>query len=207
VALLHPRAQLVPSKQEVLDAWLPSRDWWDGVRRTTVGALRFDDPAGEVGLEGFVLGAEGPGATAPDLFVPLTYRAEPLDGAEEHLVATMEHSVLGRRWVYDACADPVFARVLAHVVLTGGRGGDREFTDEAGASHVEPTSVQVHGDGSAESAPEVSEARPHDEGDVTVVDAGPLQLVVARVLGEAPVAAQHLHATWDGGSAVLAGVR
>ncbi|MXG88624.1 maltokinase N-terminal cap-like domain-containing protein [Nocardioides flavescens] len=204
MALLHPRAQLVPSKQELIDGWLPTRGWWDGVSRTTRAAFRFDDPAGEVGLEGFVLGA---GPEVPDLFVPLSYRAEPLEDAEEHLVGTTEHSVLGTRWVYDACADPVFAQVLARVVLTGDRGGDREFTDESGAHRVEPTSAQVRGDGSAETTPEVTEARPYDEGPVTVVDAGALQLVVARVLGEAPVAAQHLHATWDGGSAVLAGVR
>lgn len=204
MAHVHPRAQLVPSKQELVDGWLPTREWWDGVRRTTVAAFRLDDPDGEVGLEGFVLGA---GSDAPDLFVPLTYRAAPLEGAEEHLVGTTEHSVLGTRWVYDACADPVFAQVLARVVLTGGHGGDREFTDESGTRRVEPTTAQVRGDGSAGTAPEVTEARPHDEGTVTVVDAGALQLVVARVLGAEPVAAQHLHATWDGGSAVLAGVR
>ena len=31
----------------------------------------------------------------------------PLEGAEPYLVGTVDHSVLGTRWVYDAMADPV----------------------------------------------------------------------------------------------------
>ena len=68
--------------------------------------------------------------------VPLTYRGEPLGSADHALVGTMEHSVLGRRWVYDGPHDPVYAaqllellqgRVRAAVVegVRGGRGVGR----------------------------------------------------------------------------------
>ena len=79
--------------------------------------------AGEVGCEGFLLGAEG----VPTLFLPLTYRSAELDGAEEHLVGTTEHSELGPRWVYDGCADAVFIGELVRAVLTGGTGVDYEY--------------------------------------------------------------------------------
>nr|WP_284288786.1 hypothetical protein [Angustibacter aerolatus] len=94
---------------------MPAQPWYPGGALTTIGAFRFDDPAEEVGVETFLLRA-GDAVVQ----VPLTYRAAPLAGADDALVTTMEHSVLGRRWVYDGCADPVFAATLAHTVLTGG---------------------------------------------------------------------------------------
>ncbi len=48
--------------------------------------------------------------------VPLTYRGEPLGSADHALVGTMEHSVLGRRWVYDGPHDPVYAAQLLELV-------------------------------------------------------------------------------------------
>ena len=39
--------------------------------------------------------------------VPLTYRDEPLDGAEDALITEMRHSVLGTRWVYDGLRNPL----------------------------------------------------------------------------------------------------
>ena len=47
------------------------------------------------------------------LQVPLTYRDEPLAGADEALITEMEHSVLGTRWVYDGLRDPRFVVMLA----------------------------------------------------------------------------------------------
>lgn len=52
--------------------------------------------------------------------MPLTYRGAPLPGAEPWLVGTMEHSVLGRRWVYDGCGDPVHVAALVATILAGG---------------------------------------------------------------------------------------
>ncbi len=50
------------------------------------------------------------------LHVPLSCRAAQIAGSKKFLVATMQHSVLGDRWVYDAMGDPVaidcFVRAL-----------------------------------------------------------------------------------------------
>ena len=72
---------------------------------------RVDDPAGQVGVE-TILVVDEAGAAPVVYQVPLTYRAAPLDGAQSALVGTMEHSVLGRRWVYDGPHDPVYAAQL-----------------------------------------------------------------------------------------------
>jgi hypothetical protein len=205
MAIVYPNATLEPSKRELMDGWLPSRSWYDGrTGRKPVGSFRFDDPAGQVGMEGFLLGAEGLSV----LFLPLTYRPAELAGAEEHLIGTTEHSELGRRWVYDGCGDPVFVRALAGAILTGGTGVDHEFEGEHGPE-TRPTNAQVRGSGTAETAvPDLEAAGTHDEGPLTIVDAGPLELVVARVVGTAVDAAETLAVTWKGGSdVVIAGVR
>lgn len=79
---------------------------------TILGSYRFDDPDGEFGVEAFIACC-GTGTRQ----VVLTYRGAPLEGAEEALIATMEHSALGRRWIYDGTVDPVavacFRRALA----------------------------------------------------------------------------------------------
>ena len=92
MALVYPNADLTPGKRELMDGWLPGRPWFDGEPgRKPVGSFRFDDPEGEVGMEGFLLGGDG----LSTLFLPLTYRAAELPGAEDHLVGTTEHSELG----------------------------------------------------------------------------------------------------------------
>jgi maltokinase-like protein len=204
MAIVHPNATLTPSKRELMSAWLPSRPWYDGQERKPVGSFRFDDPAGEVGLEGFLLGAEG----LPTIFLPLTYRAAELEGGEDHLVGTTEHSVLGTRWVYDGCGDPVFVRSLAHAILTGATGAEHEF-DVGNGPETLATNAQVRGSGSADTGvAEVDAVGSHDEGPLTIVNAGPLELVVARVVGTDLEAAQTLAVTWKGGTDVaIAGVR
>lgn len=205
MALVYPNATLEPSKRELVDAWLPTRPWYDGrAGRKPTGSFRFDDPAGEVGVEGFLWGGEG----LSTLLVPLTYRGAPLEGAEEHLVGTTEHSELGRRWVYDGCADPVFVRALVTAVLTGGRGVDHEYDLGEGPQSA-PTNAQVRGTGSASATvPDVGVEGLHDEGPLTVVNAGPLEVVVARVVGTEVEAAETLLVTWKGGEDVaVAGVR
>jgi hypothetical protein len=120
MALIYD-AQLSPSKPEVLSAWVPRQPWFAGdagAGATIVGSYRFDDPDGEVGIETFLV-RFGDG---PVLQVPFTYRGEPLAGEPDppEPVTTMEHSVLGRRWVYDGPDDPVYVGVLRRTVLTGG---------------------------------------------------------------------------------------
>ena len=139
---------LRPSKLELLAGWLPSQDWFhgDASQLTSVGAYRFDDPAGEVGMEGHVL-------TAGDdtvYHVPLTYRGAALEGADEFLVGTVEHGVLGTRWFYDATGDPVYRAALTHIITTGGREA-AEFVapDPAAEAVARETTTKVWGSGSA----------------------------------------------------------
>ncbi|HWJ63195.1 MAG TPA: hypothetical protein VNS19_14590 [Acidimicrobiales bacterium] len=114
MAILH-RATLTPTKPEALGAWVPHQPWSPGPGDVElVGAFRFDDPDGRVGLEVHLVRLGG-----VLLQVPLTYRDAPLPGAEDHLVTTMVHTALGDRWVYDGLADPVFVSTLAAAALTG----------------------------------------------------------------------------------------
>ena len=85
-------------------------------------AFRFDDPAGEVGIETFIV-RSGDAA----FHVPLTYRSGPLDGGR--LVGELEHSVLGHRWVYDGPSDPVYVAVVSSVIVEGGRDVDMVLDD------------------------------------------------------------------------------
>ena len=56
--------------------------------------------------------ADAGGGTERCYLVPMTYRAAPLAGAEEALIGTTEHGVLGLRYVYDGARDPVLAAQL-----------------------------------------------------------------------------------------------
>ncbi|WP_405858940.1 1,4-alpha-glucan branching protein [Streptomyces sp. NBC_01515] len=113
MAIIH-RTYLKPTKLELLTTWLPTRAWYHGSPEPELvksGGFRLDDPEGEVGIEFMVV------TDAPDAYlVPLTYRAAPLPGAEHALVGTMEHGVLGPRWAYDGCHDPVLTAGLTALV-------------------------------------------------------------------------------------------
>lgn len=115
MAVIH-RTTLEPGKLQLLAAWLPTRPWYTGTgapELTRAGGFRLDDPEGDVGIEFMVVtDTSGDGPVA--YHVPVTYRGAPLEGADEALVGTAEHGVLGRRWVYDGAYDPVLvARLLA----------------------------------------------------------------------------------------------
>jgi hypothetical protein len=204
MALLYD-ATLVPSKLELLSAWLPSRSWFTGdadVQR--LGAYRFDDPGGEVGVETFLVRA----GDGPVFQVPLTYRNTPLPGQDDFLLGTTEHSVLGTRWVYDGCADAVWASALATAILTGGRQAE-EFIDRG--DHLEPRAplATVEGSGAPGTfVPGIDAVICLDQGATTLVRTGTVELVVARVIGAAVDATQTLSGSWAGGeSVVLAGAR
>lgn len=204
MALIH-RATLSPTKLELLTAWLPSRPWFTGgADLRQLGAYRFDDPAGEVGIEA-LLPQAGDGLV---LHVPLTYRGAPLAGAEEFLIGTAEHSVLGTRWVYDGCGDPVWATAMATTVLTGGTQAE-EFVDVGGRLEPRDATARVVGSGTAGTQVEpIHAVSCHDEGLTTVIRADVLELVVVRVVGAEVSAAHTLTGSWaEGGPAVLAGVR
>lgn len=180
MAIVH-RTTLNPSKLELLEVWLPRQEWAAGSGSPIlVGAYRFDDPAGEVGLEALVVQTE-----IGLLHVPMTYHNAPLEGAAGHLVGTMEHGVLGQRWAYDGEYDPVWRTAALNTIFTGGQGAELkvELKGEIVAT-VQPT-VEVHGTGTG---PVPSHASLH----------------IARQIGEFLGGDEHLRATWATGEGILA---
>jgi hypothetical protein len=200
MAVIH-RAQLVPNKRELISEWLPARPW-SGTPAAgpvePVGAFRFDDPSGAVGIE-TVLVRTG---DAQLLQVPLTYRDAPLAGAEDFLVGTTEHSVLGRRWVYDGCGDPVYAAALATAILAGGREAEEWVEQADGRSERRETSARVVGSGAGGvDALSVVSVSVVDGATTTTVGASGLDLVVRRVLdghAGADDDVETLTGTWQG---------
>ncbi|MGA5895958.1 maltokinase N-terminal cap-like domain-containing protein [Streptomyces venetus] len=131
MAVIH-RTTVQPTKLELLTAWLPSRPWYRGgpaePELAKAGGFRLDDPEGEVGIE-FIVVTDTSGDRSTTYLVPLTYRGAPLDGAEHALVGTMEHGVLGRRWVYDGCHDPVLLTQLPALIDGRAQAQDQNLTD------------------------------------------------------------------------------
>ncbi len=200
MAILH-QATLVPSKLELMSSWLPTQSWLqdaDTSPFTALGSYRFDDPEGEVGMEAHLLGT-GDGRT---IQVPLTYRAAPLSDAESYLVGTTQHSVLGKRWVYDGCGDLVFLQALAYTILNGGHEAFLDVLTDDGLVRREAT-TKVTGSGSEDmnihvSAPVTSENR----GLQTVVTTPQVEFIIYRVIedggGDGP--SFTLNGTWEGHS-------
>ncbi|HET6877315.1 MAG TPA: hypothetical protein VFH38_07285 [Jatrophihabitans sp.] len=116
MAAIHDTT-MSPTKLELLTTWLPTRPWYRDTgtpaQLAKVGGFRLDDPDGEVGIE-FMVVADRSAPRTAIYHVPMTYRAGPLTGADDALIGTSEHGVLGRRWIYDGTRDPVFvAQLLA----------------------------------------------------------------------------------------------
>jgi hypothetical protein len=114
MANVHPGATLVPHFRDFLPEWIARQPWCRGSGPepiSAVGFIRFEDPAGQVGLETHLV------RRGPRIYqLPMTYRGAPLVGAEPALIAVAEHSALGTRWIYDATADPVWAAELIRLV-------------------------------------------------------------------------------------------
>lgn len=184
MALLY-QAELRPSKIDLIAAWAPTQPWFEGdagAALVNVASYRFDDPEGEVGIE-TVLVRAGDG---PVLQVPLTYRGAPLAGGEAWLVGTMDHSVLGPRWVYDGTGDPAYLAAAAAAALTGGSQAEQVIDIDGERVVREPTAL-VRGSGTpdtrAPGLPTIDSVMTRPELGATVVNAELLHLVVARVLG------------------------
>ncbi len=180
VALLY-RAEITPSKVEIVSAWAPLQSWSGGLDLGTIspaGAYRFDDPEGEVGIETLLVrSADGQVAQ-----VPLTYRGAALVGAETALITTMQHSVLGERWVYDGCGDPAFGQALATAILTGGSQAELEVVTDGGTERREAT-TKVTGNGRPGSAvAPVNAVTYRNVGTTTIITSGNLELSVPRVI-------------------------
>ena len=176
MALLY-RATVVPSKLDLVSVWAPKQSWFEGEPDgpfTTVASFRFDDPDGEVGVETLLVRA----GDGPVLQIPLTYRNEELPGAEQWFLGTMEHSVLGTRWTYDAIGDPVYRGELARAILTGGTQVEQWIEVDGVMTLREPT-ARVVGSGT-ESDPDLTN----------------VEVEVVRVPGGRKSSALELTGTW-----------
>jgi hypothetical protein len=84
-----------------------------------------------VGIE-FLVATDTSGDGEPRAYlVPLTYRAEALEGADHALIGTTEHGVLGHRWVYDGTHDPVLRAQLLALLQDRAEPQMQSVTDEA----------------------------------------------------------------------------
>src|SRR4051812_18682879 len=141
--------------------------------------------------------------------VPLTYRDAPLDDGDAALIAEMDHSVLGTRWVYDGLRDPQLVTMLAAVTMTG-QGEALGLVEYDGRWHIAPSNIRIHGGGwTQERVPVDRFELVSDDANASLLRNDRFELTVFRrpVPGARP--AIGLTATWDGQAAavVLAGVR
>jgi hypothetical protein len=194
VAIFH-RARIEPTKDEILSTWPATQPWGppEGAAVDVIGSYRIDDPDGRVGMESFLFTAGG-----QLLHVPLTYRDEPLAGAEDALITEMSHSVLGNRWVYDALRDPRFVVMLAGVTMTG-QGEALGMAVYEGRWYVAPTAVRIRGGGwTQERVPVDRFERVSDDATASVLRNDRFEMTVSRRPRPEPPAPMQLTATWPG---------
>lgn len=145
MATIHPEATITPGKTELITAWLPKQHWYAGPagqRLHRVGSYRFDDPAGEVGIETILMRGQDDGRLYQ---IPMTYRAAEL--ADGELMTTMEHTVLGLRHVYAGTSDPVFRAVFAAAMLERARQAEQLIVGGENDGVAVPSGVEVRGSG------------------------------------------------------------
>ena len=194
MAIFH-RATIVPTKAELIAEWAPSQSWGPpaDVPIEVIGSYRFDDPDARVGMETHLVMA---GDTL--LQIPLTYRDEPFDGADEALIVEMQHSVLGTRWVYDGLRDPLLAVMLAAVAMTG-QGEALGMAVYEDRWHIAPSNVRIQGGGwTQERVPVDGFVVEHDDATSVVLRNDRFELTVFRRPVPGPRPAIGLTATWDG---------
>jgi hypothetical protein len=194
MALYH-RATLAPTKEELIAEWVPTQPWGPpaDVPIEVIGAFRFDDPDGRVGME-IHLAAHGDTV----LQVPLTYRDEPLDGADDAFICEMQHSVLGTRWVYDGLRDPQFVVMLAAVAMTG-QGEAIGMVVYDGRWYIAPSKVRIEGGGwTQERVPVDGFELARDDSTSVVLNNDRFEMTVYRHLSPGPRPAIGLTATWNG---------
>jgi len=201
MSLIH-HTTLTPTKLELLTQWLPRQPWYAGTGRAPelvkAGGFRLDDPLGEVGVE-FMVVTDQDGAA---YHVPMAYRGAPLAGAEDALIGTTEHGVLGKRWIYDGAHDPVVVAQLTALVRGETEAQAQSLSDTPDPTvarhYAGPVDAAVSGAGSVTDGPEATT-------DVTL-DAGPAGRLVLRVTralrpgavdGTAGGALGHVDARWQ----------
>lgn len=201
MALLYTTTTLVPSKLELVAEWLQQQPWFtgdaSGIER--VSGYRLDDPEGEVGIDGLLVSAGGEQV----YHVPLTYRGAPLPGGEAHLVGTMEHGVLGTRWVTEGAGDPVYRAVVAQVIAQGGSGSEELVSQPDGSTVARTIEMPIRGSGQPDAqVPEMWAAEVTLGDGASVAATGFATLRVIHVPGADSAAARGaagtLTATWPG---------
>lgn len=105
IAKVYSTAILNPTKAEILHQQFGPV--------TNIGAFRFVDPNGKVGIETLLV-RETDGAL---LQFPVTYREQRI--SDTHEVGTAEHSHLGTRHITKIVADPVAVTEIIRVILEG----------------------------------------------------------------------------------------
>jgi hypothetical protein len=200
MALFH-LATITPTKAELIARWAPTQPWGPPADAPleVVGAFRFDDPGGRVGIETHLVTAGG------TVFqVPLTYRDEPLEGADAAFITEMEHSVLGTRWVYDGIGDPTCVTMLAAVSMTG-QGEALGMAVYEDRWYIAPTDVRIRGGGWTLERVPVDGFAPLDDADGTdvVLQNDRFELTVHRRPVAGPPPPIGLTATWSGTDAVV----
>ncbi|MFI9808730.1 1,4-alpha-glucan branching protein [Streptomyces sp. NPDC052301] len=177
MAVIH-HTTLKPTKLELLTDWLPTRPWYVGGDAPVLeksGGFRLDDPEGEVGIE-FMVTTDTSSPERTAYLAPLTYRGAPLEGAEHALVGTTEHGVLGKRWVYDGCHDPVLVAELLSLIDGRAQAMAQSVTDT-------PDREVTRSCTGAPLVPGTSVPEPADDEDGTRLPAGHgLVLRIHRVL-------------------------
>lgn len=183
------QAELSPTKPEVLRRLLTSRSWGEAGEPEVLGAYRFDDPAGEVGIECHLARV---GESVYHL--PLTYRGAPLENPAAQLVTTMEHSVLGTRYVYDGLEDELAIECFARAIAGEQQQAGLEiFAADGTPAGIRPQSVTLRLEtDEGENPPSLEGLMEGDE-----------SFTIARTVGGLDGTVR-LVATWDGGSGVVA---
>jgi hypothetical protein len=188
-------ATITPTKAELIAAWAPTQPWGlaADVPIEVIGSYRFDEPDGRVGMEAHLVTAGG-----TLLNIPLTYRDEPLEGADDALIVEMQHSVLGTRWVYDGLRDPRLVIMLAAVAMTG-QGEALGMAVYDGRWYIAPSNVRIQGGGwTQERVPVDGFEVGHEDATSAVLHNDRFELRVFRRPVVGPRPAIGLTATWDG---------
>lgn len=176
MAVVHSSATIRLTKQELLETFL------DGPVEV-IGAYRFDDPEGEVGVEGFLVRRD----TALQ-HVLFSYRGAILAAEGARLVSTMEHSELGPRWIYDGATDPVAVACVRRAILGEQDQAELELWEDGRLVGTREPAVRLRS--------VAGDAAP-DAGD-------PAAVVQVLREPEDDASGPALVAAWDGGEAVIA---
>lgn len=104
------QATLTPTKEEMITGLYGPHE--------TIGAFRFVDPRGKVGIETLLIRQGG-----PILQVPVTYRDARIE--DRHELAILEHSELGTRHVTRVVADPAAVKEYLRVIIVGDTNAKR----------------------------------------------------------------------------------